>query len=164
VQDCVVSGRPMPLPSLDPARATTNLALRVRFCETDLMGIVHHANYLAYFEVARVEWLRRRGVEYRDWARRGTHLAVVETAVRYILPARFDEVLAIECRLTEVRHASIRFEYRIVREGTVLTEGTTRLACVGENTFLRRFEPDMREALLAPEGGARAIASRESVS
>ena len=53
------------------AGATTTLRLRVRFCDTDLMGIVHHANYLAYFEAGRVEWLRRRGVTYASWAQRG---------------------------------------------------------------------------------------------
>ena len=100
---------------LDPERAITRSRLRVRFCETDLMGIVHHSNYLAYFEAGRVEWLRRRGVTYADWAARGIHLPVVEASVRYRAPARFDDVIAIETRLVELRAASLRFEYRMER-------------------------------------------------
>ena len=58
------------------------MRLRVRFYETDLMGIVHHGSYVSYLEVARVEWLRRRGVAYATWAQRGLHLAVVDLALK----------------------------------------------------------------------------------
>src|SRR5580704_942830 len=102
--------------SLDAAAAVTTLRLRVRFCDTDLMGIVHHANYLAYFEMGRVEWLRRRGVTYVDWTVRGLHLPVVDAALRYRAPARFDDALVVEARLVELRAASLRFEYRLERE------------------------------------------------
>jgi acyl-CoA thioester hydrolase len=127
---------------LDPQRALTRSRLRVRFCETDLMGIVHHSNYLAYFEAGRVEWLRRRGVTYADWAARGIHLPVVEASVRYRAPARFDDVIAIETHLVELRAASVRFEYRMERIGDsaeLLAEGFTRLACVNERHMVQRF-------------------------
>src|SRR5450755_4199220 len=114
-------------PTVDAAVAMTTVRLRVRFCETDLMGIVHHSNYLAYFEAGRVEWLRRRGVTYADWAARGIHLPVVEASVRYRAPARFDDIIAVETRLVEIRAAPLRFEYRMERlmghEPELLAEG-----------------------------------------
>ncbi len=160
---------------LDLERAITRSRLRVRFCETDLMGIVHHSNYLAYFEAGRVEWLRRRGVAYVDWAARGIHLPVVEASVRYRAPARFDDVIAIETRLVELRAASLRFEYRMERllpdqtrlppeetrvtdrsEPELLAEGFTRLACVNEQHAVQRFSSDILATLgsaeIAPPG------------
>jgi acyl-CoA thioester hydrolase len=131
------------LSKTDPS--LTVLTLRVRFVETDLMGIVHHASYLAYFEAGRVEWLRRRGVTYAEWAARGMHLPVVEVNLRYRAAALFDDLLDIETRLTELRGVSMRYDYRIVRhgEGTLLTEGSTRLACVNGARELTRIPPNM---------------------
>src|SRR5271170_1960585 len=147
---------------LDLERAITRSRLRVRFCETDLMGIVHHSNYLAYFEAGRVEWLRRRGVTYADWAARGMHLPVVEASVRYRAPARFDDVIGIETRLVELRAASVRFEYRMERQAEglalaeLLAEGFTRLACVNEHHAVQRFSGEMLATLgsaeIAPAG------------
>ncbi len=136
---------------LDPSRALTRSRLRVRFCETDLMGIVHHANYLDYFEAGRVEWLRRRGVTYADWAARGMHLPVVEASVRYRAPAKFDDVITIETRLVELRAASIRFEYRMERGDELLAEGFTRLACVDDKHMVRRFTEEMLGVLGSAE-------------
>ena len=137
---------------LDPSRALTRSRLRVRFCETDLMGIVHHSNYLAYFEAGRVEWLRRRGVTYADWAARGMHLPVVEAGVRYRAPAKFDDVITIETRLVELRAASLRFEYSMARgENEVLAEGSTRLACVDNAHAVRRFTQEMLVVLGSAE-------------
>jgi acyl-CoA thioester hydrolase len=137
--------------NLDTAAAVTTLRLRVRFCDTDLMGIVHHANYLAYFEAGRVEWLRRRGVTYASWAERGMHLPVVEASVRYRAPARFDDVLEVETRLTQLRSLSLRFTYRLARSGTLLAEGFTRLACVDASHRLQRFSPEILRVLTSPE-------------
>jgi acyl-CoA thioester hydrolase len=115
------------------------------------MGIVHHANYLAYFEMGRVEWLRRRTVTYADWVDRGIHLPVVDASVRYRAPARFDDCLTLETRLVELRSASLRFDYTLERDGKVLAEGTTRLACVGPEHAPRRFPQDVVHVLVSPE-------------
>ena len=125
----------------------------MRFAETDLMGIVHHASYLAYMEVARIEWLRRRGVTYAVWAEQGIHLPVVDLAIRYRAPARFDDEIDVETTLSEVRAATLRFDYRIVRiaDGTLCADGTTRLACIDGNLSLRRLTEEMVQALAAPE-------------
>ena len=132
-------------------RTRSCFELRVRFCETDLMGIVHHGNYLSYFEAGRVDWLRKRGVTYAEWAAHGQHLPVVEASLRYRAPARFDDVLVVETRLTELRTVSLRYDYRITRETTLLAEGSTRLACVDGSHKLARFTESMIEFLTAGE-------------
>jgi acyl-CoA thioester hydrolase len=136
-----------PAPDLWSAR--TVAAVRVRFGETDLMGIVHHASYVGYMEVGRVEWLRRRGLTYAAWIDRGIHLPVVGLSLTYRAPARFDDELSVETVLAEVRAASLRFEYRIVRavDATLCAEGSTRLACVDGRGGVRRLSPEMAELL-----------------
>src|SRR5260370_20271043 len=127
--------------------------MRVRFAETDLMGIVHHASYLAYMEVARIEWLRRGGVTYAAWAEQGIHLPVVDLAIKYRAPARFDDEIDVETTLSEVRAATLRFDYRIVRitDGTLCADGTTRLACIDGSLSLKRLSEELVQALGTPE-------------
>jgi acyl-CoA thioester hydrolase len=115
------------------------------------MGIVHHANYLIYFEAARVEWLRRRGVDFAEWSRRGINVAVVEASVQYRSAAFFDDHLVIETRLSELRSASIRFAYRLVRGDTLIAEGDTRLAWMNAERRPQRIPSDIRETLSAAE-------------
>ena len=119
------------------------------------MGIVHHASYLAYMEVARIEWLRRRGVTYAAWAAQGIHLPVVDLAIKYRAPARFDDEIDVETTLGEIRAATLRFDYRIVRagDGTLCADGTTRLACIDASHSLKRLSEEMIRALGTPETG-----------
>jgi acyl-CoA thioester hydrolase len=143
----------------DPVAARSVVRVRVRFCETDLMGIVHHGSYPAYLEVARVEWLRRRGVAYGEWASRGLHLAVAEMNLRYRTPARFDDELDVEVVLGLLRAASVRFDYRLVRVGgtdggALVAEGWTMLACVDGAGTLRRMSPEVSVVLERAEGPA----------
>jgi len=136
----------------DPAIATTVHTFRVRFFETDLMGIVHHANYLTYFEAGRVEWLRRRGIRYADWASSGMHTAVVEATTKYHAPARFDDELTCTTTLLEVGGASIVYGYKLTKEGGgLVASGQTRLACVDDAQKLTKMSPEMRDVLLVPE-------------
>lgn len=137
--------------TLDPSKAKSRIEIRVRFGETDLMGIVHHASYLSYFEAARVAWLRRRGVTYAAWAERGVHLPVVEATVRYRAPARFEDILAVDVTLTEVRSCSLRFGYRVTRGADLLAEGETRLACIDARHELLRMPDDVVEILTHEE-------------
>lgn len=140
---------------IDLAKSTSTIDMRVRFCETDLMGIVHHGSYLVYFEVGRVEWLRRRGVTYADWASRGVHLPVVEAHVSYKAPSRFDDLLLVDTTLVELRTVSLKFGYRIRRrdEGkdTLIAEGFTRLGCIDDKHKLLRIPELMRDVLLGAE-------------
>jgi acyl-CoA thioester hydrolase len=136
---------------IDPTRAASRVEIRVRFGETDLMGIVHHASYLSYFEAARVAWLRRRGVTYATWAARGCHLPVVEANIRYRAPARFEDIVAVHVELSEVRSCSLRFAYRITRGDDKLADGETRLACVDDKHQLLRLPDELIEVLMRGE-------------
>ncbi len=135
----------------DPGLSTTSHTFRARFCETDLMGIVHHANYLQYFEAGRVEWLRRRGILYAEWTRSGVHTAVVEAVTKYHAPAKFDDELTCATTLAELGGASLVYAYRLTRGEMLLATGRTRLACVDASQRLAKLPRAMREVLLAPE-------------
>ncbi len=139
------------LEPIDAERATSTTSFRVRFCETDLMGIVHHGSYLLYFEAGRVEWLRKRGVTYADWANRGVHLPVVEAHAHYRAPARFDDLLEVHTTLSELRTVSLKFSYRILRDTTLIAEGSTRLGCIDANHRLLKIPDEMKNVLLAGE-------------
>jgi acyl-CoA thioester hydrolase len=140
---------------IDPAHARSVVRVRVRFVETDAMAVVHHANYASYMETGRIEWLRRRGVTYAAWARSGVHLPVVDLAIKYKSPARFDDELDVETTLVEAGAASVRFEYRILRcaDGVLCADGSTRLACVDDRGALRRITDEMVQALTLPDPG-----------
>jgi acyl-CoA thioester hydrolase len=145
---------------IDPAKNTSTIDVRVRFCETDLMGIVHHGSYLVYFEAGRVEWLRRRGVTYATWAASGIHLPVVEAHVNYHAPSLFDDVLTVETTLSELRLVSMKFTYRILRDGKKIAEGLTRLGAVDAAHKLIRVSDAMRDVLLSgelPDAGQRIV-------
>ena len=99
---------------------------RVIFGDTDAMGIAYYGNYLRWFEVGRVELLRRRGLVYRELTHRGIHLPVTRAEIRYLASARYDDALVIHAGIREVKRASVSFSYRIDRDdGTPLAEGST---------------------------------------
>lgn len=137
--------------AIDPGKSTTTTSLRVRFCETDLMGIVHHATYLVYFEAGRVEWLRRRGITYAEWTARGVQVPVASAELQYRAPSRFDDVLAIETTLTKLRSVSLDYTYRIRRDDTLIAEGFTRLACIDMSHKLLRIPEEIRAMVLRGE-------------
>ena len=143
----------VPSEPIDPAAARSVVRVRVRFDDTDLMGIVHHAKYLSFMEIARVEWLRRRGANYAEWTVRGIHLPVVEVSVRYRAPARFDDELDVQTVLSEIGAATVRFDFRLVRVGdaTLCAEGWTRLAHVDGRHALRRISREIVAELTRPE-------------
>lgn len=100
--------------------------VRVLYSDTDAMGIVYYANYLKWFEAGRAELMREMGMAYGELTGTGVHLPVTEADVRYLSPARYDDLLAVHSEIREVGRASIAFAYRIVREdGTLLAEGST---------------------------------------
>jgi acyl-CoA thioester hydrolase len=145
------------------AASTSIYVVRTRFCDTDLMGIVHHAKYLEYFEAGRVEYMHRRGVEYLDWTKRGIHLPVVEVSVRYRKSVRFDERLAVETALGELGRATMTFTYRVLRAGPsaelgeLVAQGSSTLACVGDDLVPKRIPDDVATILSAPETHPRPI-------
>jgi acyl-CoA thioester hydrolase len=106
------------------------ITIRVRYAETDRMGLLHHANYLVYFEQGRTELLRSRGVSYRDLEDQGYLLVLTRLQVRYRSPARYDDLLTL--RTTVVRTTSVKIEHRyeLFRDGALLAEGQSTLGCV----------------------------------
>jgi acyl-CoA thioester hydrolase len=107
----------------------------VRFAETDAQGVAHNASYLVWFEVARVEYLREFAGGYRALRDRGVEALVLESHVRYVHPARFDDRLRIHTRCGDVRGARFRFDYAITRDGDTIADGWTAHACVDSATL-----------------------------
>ena len=127
--------------------------LRVRYAETDQMGVVHHMNYLQYLEESRTTLMRERGCSYAEMERRGWTLPVRTVVLRYRAPAYYEEELAIRTRVGRVRAASLTFESEVVRvsDGTLIAVGEVELACVRKDSAERRPVPlpDDLVALLA---------------
>lgn len=108
--------------------------LRVRYAETDAAGVVYYANYLTYFEVVRVELLRALGVPINEVEARGIVMPVVEARLKYMRPARLDDLLDVSLSLNAVGPASFAFDYEVRRDGLLLATGWTRLAVCDRET------------------------------
>jgi acyl-CoA thioester hydrolase len=107
-----------------------SVPVRVRYAETDAAGVVYYAHYLVYFEVARVEALRRLGVPITEVEARGVLMPVVEARVKYIRPAQLDDLLDVSLSVAGIGPASFAFDYEVRREGLLLATGWTRMATV----------------------------------
>jgi len=123
--------------------------VRVRYAETDQMGIAWHGGYLAWFEVGRTDLLRGCGCSYRELEAQGLRLPVIEVQARYLRPALYDDVLEIHTRLTGVGGARVSFEYEVRREGTdgPLATGSTSHAAIDLRGRPRRLPEDLRRRL-----------------
>ncbi len=116
--------------------------VRVRYAETDQMGVVYHANYLIWFEVGRVELIRQMGLDYKSMeAEDGCMIAVVEATARYRAPARYDEELVVRTRVSGFRSALLKFSYEVERagDGMLLCTGETVHVVVGRDMRRRRM-------------------------
>src|ERR1700680_3751862 len=109
---------------------TGEISIRVRYAETDRMGLLHHANYLVYFEQGRTELLRSQGFTYKTMEDEGFLLVLTKAAVRYRSPARYDEVLTLRTIVTRTTAARIGHRYEVYRDGALVAEGETTLASV----------------------------------
>ena len=138
-----------------PDHCVTRSTVRVRFCDTDMMGVVHHSNYIQYFELARIEYLRRRGLDYSSWIKLGLHLPVIAVDVEYKKPAYLDDLLTVEARLSVLSRVKVGFDYRVLRRNDetamLLASGHVLLACVGNDHAPLRMSKDAEELILSPE-------------
>jgi acyl-CoA thioester hydrolase len=127
--------------------------LRVRYAETDQMGVVYHANYLVWMEVGRVEYYRARGMRYRDMEKEGVLLAVVEAHCRYLSPAQYDEEILIRTRIEEASSRRVRFGYELFSsdDGRRLAEGFTVHVFMGRDRRARKL-PEKYHALFGIAG------------
>ncbi|MEP6819995.1 MAG: thioesterase family protein [bacterium] len=127
--------------------------LRVRYAETDKMGIVYYANYLIWFELGRTEFCRARGFSYRDMEENeDAFLVVAESYARYKAPAFYDDELLVRTHITEMRKRSLRFGYEIVRvtDGQIIAEGETGHVVTDATGRVRSFPEGYAQRLLAP--------------
>jgi acyl-CoA thioester hydrolase len=106
------------------------IQVRVRYAETDRMGLLHHANYFVYFEMARTELLRQRGISYREIEDAGHYLVIIDLACKYKRPAHYDDLLTVRTTVERVTHVKIIHRYEVTRDGVLLAEGHSTLACV----------------------------------
>jgi acyl-CoA thioester hydrolase len=109
----------------DKAAAGERTTVRVRVADTDLMGVVYHANYLVWFEIGRTELIRACGLSYADVEKRGLSLPVIEARFKVRRPARYDDLVKIEARMGELRSRRVDFLYRLTASEELLVEGTT---------------------------------------
>ena len=125
--------------------------VRVRYAETDQMGIVHHKNYYVWMEVGRVEWCRAAGFNYRDMEQNeGVLLAVVESRCRYSSSARFDDEVTIQTRISEVTSRMVTFTYDMSVQGRTVASGETRHIFLNRNLRPTHVPPRYRQLFGLP--------------
>ncbi len=117
--------------------------LRVRYAETDAMGIVHHATYPVWMELGRSDFLRGLGQSYAEWEARGVRLVVNEIRVRFRSPARYDELVQVHTWLQETGRRRLVFAYRIERRGILLAEGESVHLVAGTDNRARVLPDDL---------------------
>ena len=137
-----------------PPRACTS-EFRVRYAETDQMGVVYHANYLVWCEVGRTDLIRELGLPYAQLERDGVLLAVAEAGMRFHAPARYDDRIRVETTVSDVRSRTVTFEYRIFNADTDarLVTASTTLIALDRESRPTRLPDDLRQRLDAALGG-----------
>ena len=132
---------------------TGEITLRVRYAETDRMGVGYHANHLVWFEIGRTEFCRARGFAYKDMEENDrAYLVVAESYCRYKAPARYDDELVVRTHITELRRRSVRFGYEIIRadDGRIIAEGETGHVVTDTNNRVISLPESYRAALSSP--------------
>ena len=132
--------------------------IRVRYAETDRMGVVYHANYLVWFEIGRTEFCRARGFAYKDMEENDqAFLVVAESYCRYKAPAQYDDEMVIRTHITELRRRSVRFGYEIIRaaDGLIIAEGETGHVVTDPTGRVISMPESYRLALSSPPLAAR---------
>jgi acyl-CoA thioester hydrolase len=127
----------------------SRVEFRVRYAETDQMGVVYHAHYLVWCEIGRTDLIRSRGTSYADMERAGVRLAVADASIRYHAPARYDDVVRVETTLADVRSRAITFDYLIrnADTGERLVTARTTLVCIDSAGRPAALPPPIRASL-----------------
>lgn len=136
------------VPQLDPA-PTCDVELRVRYAETDQMGVVYHSNYLIWCEVGRTDLIRGFGRSYADIESQGVGLAVSDASLRFHRPARYDDLIRVTTTLTDIRSRSMTFQYQIshAERGTKLVSASTTLIGLDRAGRIAHLPQDLLHAL-----------------
>jgi len=133
-------GEPMPDPIMQH-----EIEIEVRYYETDGQGVVHHANYFPYFELARVKMLESMGYDYAELEREGIILVVHRIDCRYLRPARFGDTLRLVTSVARATPARIDHQYRLYRQDELLAEANSTIACVSRDGEIRRIPDQLVE-------------------
>jgi len=121
-----------------------DVEVRVRYVECDAMGVLHHAKYFEYLELARTELLRANGIRYRDCEQRGVFFVVTKVQCKYRKPIRYDDVVKINVRVARQTRARIDHEYKIYRDNELMCEAATTLACLDGEGKIIPIPDDMK--------------------
>ena len=132
-----------------PTGLVDETTAEVRYGETDQMGYAHHSTPVLWFELGRVDWLRKRGLSYRELEAGGILLPVVNLSMRYHAPGRFEDSLVVQTTLIDLGKSRVTFENCILRQHqnhrTILVTGTVELACIDRNGRVQRVPPSFKE-------------------
>ncbi|RLS52688.1 MAG: acyl-CoA thioesterase [Planctomycetota bacterium] len=128
------------------------IEVRVRYCETDAMGYLHHGNYINFFEMARTELFRVQGGSYRQMEERGYFLVVVKIECHYRVPSRFDDLLTIRAKISRQTPAKLEHEYEVFRDGLLVATGRSLLACVDRQGQVQRITEELLFPPAMPPG------------
>lgn len=143
-------------------REVVETTIRVRYAETDAMGVVYHTNYLIWFEVGRGEYMRQKGSDYARLEAQGFYLPVSEIGARFIAPARYGDLVTVRTWVEELRSRSLTLAYEVVMQttGQVLATGYTKHICADRTGRVRVIPREIRELLeggtpLSPDSSSR---------
>jgi acyl-CoA thioester hydrolase len=144
-----------------PPLLSASIEFRVRYAESDQMGFAYHANYLVWCDMGRTELIRRVWRSYADMERDGLLLAVTEASLRFIAPARFDDLVRVETRLESVRSRAVEFTYRVLKlegddEPRLLATARTALIAIDPTGATRTLPRDRLEAFRAARAAEEA--------
>ncbi|MCS7280056.1 MAG: acyl-CoA thioesterase [Desulfobacterota bacterium] len=131
----------------DSQRKYIDVPIRVRYADTDRMGIVYYGTYPIYFEIARSEYLRHLGFTYRELEERGYYLVVTELIINYLSSATYDDLLIVRTSVSELKSRSLKFEYIITKDGKDIVRGYTRHVCVDTKRKPVSFPSEFLEIL-----------------
>ncbi|WP_229360794.1 acyl-CoA thioesterase [Fuerstiella marisgermanici] len=120
-----------------------SIDVRVRYSETDAMGLLHHANYLTFFEMGRTELFRAQGGNYRRMEELKLYFVVASIQVKFKRPARYDDLLTVETSIARESPAKLEHHYEIFRDGQLLCSADSVIACVDENGNVQRIPSDL---------------------
>lgn len=142
------------------------IEFRVRYAETDQMGVVYHTNYLVWCEMGRTDLMRQLGTTYADLERRGTFLVVSEARVRFRSPTRYDDMVRVRTRLTRLRSRGVSFAYWVedVETGTVLAEAETDLICLDPAGSPRKLPVEVQQLLQRALGRVPDEGTKDALS
>ena len=125
--------------------AHVDVPVRVRYADTDRMGIVYYGTYPQYFEIGRSEFMREKGFTYRQFEEMGYHLVVTGIDIKYYNAATYDDLLTVRTSIAEVKSRGLTFHYQIYKDGAIIVKGHTKHVCVDGGRKTVRIPPDVME-------------------